>query len=283
MALRDDGLASGLFGKGLGTYPRIVLARKRDDRFPTNFVVGEEGGDRFLSLHAGLPIYFGQKVAIQPNQQYRLSLALRSPDGKGALTVLLCEKMLLYSANCRRTTFRTRIPGKSEDFGTAISSVGLDERMMLGWLKRPVELSLVDSAPGSTIEIGHVRMLDPRGRDILANGDFSRGTERWYFTDDQHAIWRIENQYLMTLFESGVLGLVSFVLLAATALAGAMRAVTRGDRMAAPVAASLLAFLCSGVFDYLLEGPRLAVLFYNCVLRADDDANPETRIRTICN
>jgi O-antigen ligase len=66
----------------------------------------------------------------------------------------------------------------------------------------------------------------------------------------------------MTLFESGVLGLVSFVLLAATALGGAVRAVTRGDRMAAPVAASLLAFLCSGVFDYLLEGPRLAALFY---------------------
>jgi hypothetical protein len=170
--------------------------------------------------------------------------------------------MLLYSANCRHTTFRTRIPGKSEDFGTAISSAGLDEHTMLGWLKRPVELSLVDPAPGSTIEIGHLRMLDPRGRDILANGDFSRGTERWYFTDDQHAIWRIENQYLMTLFESGVLGLMSFVLLATTALGGAVRAVTRGDRMAAPVAASLLAFLCSGIFDYLLEGSRLAALFY---------------------
>ena len=254
MALRDDGLASGLFGKGLGTYPRIVLARKRDDRFPTNFVVGEEGGYRFLSLHAGLPIYFGQKVTVQPDQQYRLSLALRSPDGKGALTVLLCEKMLLYSANCRHTTFRTRIPGKWEDFGAAISSAGLDEHTMLGWLKRPVELSLVDPVPGSTIEIGRVRMLDPRGRDILANGDFSRGTERWYFTDDQHAIWRIENQYLMTLFESGVLSLVSFVLLAATALVGAARAMARGDRMAAAVAASLLAFLCSSVFDYFSRG-----------------------------
>jgi hypothetical protein len=32
--------------------------------------------------------------------------------------------------------------------------------------------------------------------------------------------------------------------------------------MAAAVAASLAAFLCSGVFDYLLEAPRLATLFY---------------------
>ena len=262
LALRSDSWASVLFGMGLGTYPRVVLSRRPEDRFPTNFVVGEDGGYRFLSLHAGLPIYFGQKVPVQPNHQYRLFLALRSPDGKGALTLILCEKMLLYSANCRGTTFRPRFPGTWEDFGAVISSAGLDEYTILGWLRRPVELSLLDPVAGTTIEIGHIRMLDPQGRDILANGDFSRGTERWYFTDDQHAIWRIENQYLMTLFESGVLGLASFVLLAGTALAGAVGAMRRGNRMAAPVAASLLAFLCSGVFDYLLEGPRLAALFY---------------------
>ena len=262
MALREDSLASGLFGNGLGTYPRIVLARKPENRLPTNFLVSEDGGYRFLSLHAGLPIYFGQKVPVQPNQQYRLFLALRSPDGKGALTVLLCEKMLLYSANCRRTTFRARISGKWEDFGAVISSVGLDEHTILAWLKRPVELSFVDPVPGTIIEIGHIRMLDPQDRNILANGDFSRGTERWYFTDDQHAIWRIENQYLMTLFETGALGLLSFVLLVGTALVGAARAMAGGDCMAAAVAASLLAFLCSCVFDYLLEGPRLAALFY---------------------
>ena len=66
----------------------------------------------------------------------------------------------------------------------------------------------------------------------------------------------------MTLFETGALGLVSFVLLVGTALVGAARAMRRGDGMAAAVAASLLAFLCSSVFEYLLEGPRLAALFY---------------------
>jgi hypothetical protein len=262
LALRDDNPATILLGKGLGTYPRIVLTRKPEGRFPTNFIVAEDGDYRFLSLHAGLPIYLGQKVPVQPNQQYRLSLALRSPDGNGVLTAILCEKMLLYSANCRHATFRIRSPGRWEDFGAAISSAGLGKDTILGWLKRPVELSLLDPVPGSTIEIGHIRMLDPQGRDILANGDFSRGTERWYFTDDQHAIWRIENQYLMSFFEGGVLGLASLMLLAGTALAGAVRAMGRGNRMAAPVAASLLAFLCSGVFDDLLEGPRLAALFY---------------------
>jgi hypothetical protein len=143
-----------------------------------------------------------------------------------------------------------------------ISGAGLEEDVVVGWLQRPVEVALFDPVPGSTIEVGHIRMFDPRDRNILANGDFSRGIERWYFTDDQHRIWRIHNQYMMSLFEGGLLGLVSFILLAAAALAGAVRAMAQGNRMAAAVAASLLAFLCSSVFDYLFEAPRLSALFY---------------------
>ena len=213
-------------------------------------------------LHTGLPTHFGQKVPVRPDQQYRIFVALRSPDGKGVLSVTRCEKMLLYSANCRDTTFRSHLPRTWENFGAAISSAGLDEDVTLGWFKRPVELALFDPIPGGAIEIGHIRMLDPQGHDILANGDFSQGTERWYFTDDVHLIWRIKDQYFMSLFESGALGLASFVLLAGTALTRAVRAMARGDQMAAAVAAALVAFLFSGVFEYPLEVPRLAALFY---------------------
>jgi O-antigen ligase len=66
----------------------------------------------------------------------------------------------------------------------------------------------------------------------------------------------------MSLFEGGALGLVSFMLLAIAAIAGAARAMARGNRLAAAVAASLVAFLCSSVFDYLLGVPRLSALFY---------------------
>jgi hypothetical protein len=262
LALPGSSPATALFGMGLGTYPRIGVARKLDERFPTNFVVAQDGGYHFLSIYTGLPTYLGQKVPVRPDQQYRVFVALRSPDGKGVLSVILCEKMLLYSANCRDTTFRSHLAGTWEDFGAEISIAGLDEDATLLWFKRPVELDLFDPVPGSTIEIGHIRMLDPQGHDILANGDFSQGTERWYFADDVHLIRRIKDQYFMSLFEGGALGLASFVLIAGTALTGAVRAMARGDQMAAAVAAALVAFLFSGVFDYLLEVPRLAALFY---------------------
>jgi VanZ family protein len=262
VALRDGSLLTALFGTGLGTYPRIVAAHKPDDRFPTNFVVAQEGGYRFLSLTAGSPTYFGQKIAIEPDQQYRLFLALRSPDGKGELDVVLCEKMLLYSANCRGAPFQPRSPGRWEDFGAAISSKGLDQHAVLGRLERPVDLALFDPVRGTTIEVGHIRMFDPQDHDIIANGDFSLGTERWYFADDEHGIWRIFNQYLMSFFEGGVLGLAVLILLVGAALAGAGRAIGRGEHLGAPVLGSLFAFLCSGMFDHLLAVPRLATLFY---------------------
>ena len=262
LALRDANFVTALFGEGLGTYPRIVLAQKPQRRSPTNFVVGHDGAYPFLSLRAGLPTYFGQKVPIEPGQRYRLFVTLRSPDGKGELAFLLCEKLLLYSDNCRAATFRPRGLGTWEEFGAEISTDGLDTDVLLGSLRRPVELALLDPNPGTTIDVGHVRMFDPQGHDILVNGDFARGTERWYFTDDQHLVWRIHSQYLMSFFDGGVLGLAAFLLLAGTALAGAARAMRNGDRMAAAVVGSLLAFLCSGVLDNLLEAPRLSALFY---------------------
>jgi VanZ family protein len=262
LALRDGSLATALFGMGYGTYPRIVLARKPDEPFPTNFVVAQDGAYRFLSLGTGSPTYLGQKVPIAPDRQYRLFVALRSLHAKGALTVILCEKMLAYSGNCRDATFRPRSPGIWEDFGAVISSSGLDANVVFGWLKRPVELALFDPVPGSTIEIGHIRMLDPQDHNIIVNGDFSRGTERWYFTDDEHRVWRMLNQYLMSLFEGGALALVALILLAGAALAGAARAIGRGERMGAVVMGSLVAFLCSSAFDHLLAVPRLAALFY---------------------
>jgi O-antigen ligase len=125
-----------------------------------------------------------------------------------------------------------------------------------------VELAFFNRVPGTSIEVGHVRMLDPAGHNIVVNDNFSRGTEHWYFSDDEHRVWRMKNQYLMSLFEGGALGLAAFVLLAVTALVGAARAIGRGERLGAVIAGSLAAFLCSSAFDYLLEAPRLAALFY---------------------
>jgi O-antigen ligase len=262
LQLRDTSLSTTLFGMGLGTYPRAALGRHRSELVPSNFAVKRAGGENYLSMTVGAPDYFEQKILIVPGQAYKLSMELRSPDDRASLTAALCEKLLLYSDNCRHLSFKPKNTRSWESFSAAISAEGLDRDSLLGIFRRPVVLSLFDLAPNSTIEIKHVRLTDTRGQDIIANGDFTKGVERWYFTDDNHLVWRMKNMYLMILFESGLLGMLSFVVLVGAALYGAFLAMRRGERMGAAIAASLAAFLCSGLFDHLLEAPRLAALFY---------------------
>ena len=70
------------------------------------------------------------------------------------------------------------------------------------------------------------------------------------------------NQYLMLFFETGILGLAGFIALAVAALAGALRAVQNGVVTGAPVAGAVAGFMVSGLFDNLLEAPRLMTLFF---------------------
>ncbi len=262
MALADDGPATVLFGMGLGSYARTVLAARPDGRGPTNLALGDEDGRRFLVVHAGPPLYIGQKVRVGHEQLYRVALTVRAPDRRAPIAVVMCEKLLLYSGNCRGDEFWAEPGAGWTTFRTVIASGDIGKRVVLGHLRRPVELSVYAPVPGTVIEIAGVSLEDAEGRELVANGDFAHGLEHWFLTDDDHAIWRIENQYLMTLFETGALGLAALLVLAGTALAAALRASRRGDAVAPALAAALVAVLASGLFDCQIEVPRLAALFY---------------------
>jgi len=134
--------------------------------------------------------------------------------------------------------------------------------LLFAWIRRPIELYFHLSESGATAEIGAVRLLDPQLHQLVRNGDFTEGTARWFFTDDDHIVWRMKDQFLMLLFEQGVLGVASYVLLSAAAFLGLWRAVRAGILAAAPIAAAIATYFSAGLFDYLLEAPRLATLFY---------------------
>ena len=261
LRLRDDNLATTLFGMGLGTFPRLLRARSAMDMAVTNFVIGRENEYNYLSISANAPLYIDQRLRNPSKGPYEISLSIRSPDGKGSLTTMLCEKVLLYSRGCDGPSFRPSRIGEWERVRATISVTDFQE-LDLGLIGRPVALSVFDDEPGTGIETTNIHLRDRKGHDLLENSDFTRGMERWYFTDDQHTAWRIKNQYLMTLFEEGALGLAAFLLLLGTALVRATVAAWRGDAMGAILGASLTAFLCSCLSDAELEAPRLAMLFF---------------------
>ncbi len=266
LALRDDTVMAQLLGMGLGTFPRIALDRRAPTHAPSNFVVREEGRTTYLSLTPRSSFYLVQRVPIAPGRSYRLILKVRSPSGPARLAAALCENVLLYSYDCRGTALDVPVGTAWGEVTVPFRPARPDEPVLFGVFRRPTILSLSDPIRASTIEFTDVRLADDRGRNIVANGSFAAGMERWIFTDDDHLVWRIKNQYLMTLFETGALGLCAFLLLAGTALLGAIRAAAGGNLAAASVAGALVAFLCSCGFDYLLEVPRIATLFYMVAL-----------------
>lgn len=255
------GLAGDLLGNGLGTFPRVHRAFAEPPHQAVDFAVRQDHGDSYLTLGSGSTLYFGQKIAIEHRTKYNLELEIRSVTPGARLDVLLCWKYLLYSDDCASTT----LTPSGSDWTPVRAVLEIDTAPLdrvqrrLPWL---TDLAFCDPVLRSEVDLRHVHFLDPDGRNILVNGDFTRGTERWNFTSDDHLMWRIMNQFLMEISEEGWLGLAAFSLLIALAFARASRAGIGGDLTGAAIAGSLAAFLVSAIFDSLLDEPRLSTVFH---------------------
>jgi hypothetical protein len=261
LELRDQDFATAVFGMGLGTYPRVAASRAGGDG--SDFSVNhDDDANGFLSLATGKDFYFGQKIPVLPGPDYKLSLSVRSADGKAHVVAVMCEKFLLASRHCVGHDFKPDASGKWESFSAALSTVRMEPHAGFGPIRRPIDLSFHTSPLNDPIDIKAVHLTGPDGRDLIANGDFASGTDRWYFSDDNHDNWQILNQYKMIQFESGFLGLAAFIVLIGAAMIGARRAMCAGDKVAAAVFASLVTFVFLCFFESPLQSPGIAVIFY---------------------
>lgn len=78
--------------------------------------------------------------------------------------------------------------------------------------------------------------------------------------------WHIKNMAAHVLFDQGLVGLCLLALLVASALWRVVLGPARTHPLAAGVAGGLAGFLVVGLFDSLLDIPRVAFLFYFLVL-----------------
>jgi O-antigen ligase len=115
---------------------------------------------------------------------------------------------------------------------------------------------------GSAAAIDNVVLTGDGAANLLLNGDFAHDLAGWFPSAQQYFVpWHIDNLYLETLIEQGIIGVAAYGLLIGSALAGLLS--TRGRRLpAAPfLAGSLVGTLVLGLVSSLFDVPRVAALF----------------------
>lgn len=252
LAVRDAGLLPTLVGMGLGTYQRLMVERSTVNR-PSDVALR----DGYVELAVRSPFYLGQKIGV-PGPRVHLTLRARAVDRPGGLSVLICDKVLLYSDNCQNASVSLPVVGQWRDIALDLPTAALGAGALGGLLHRPVELSF--AATHGRTDLRAVRLTDASGRDLVANGDFTQGLDHWLFTDDSHVSWRILDTTLMLFFETGLLGVLAWYALSGAALLAGLRAAS--SAVGAGVAGGVTAFLISGLFDNMTEAPRVSALFF---------------------
>ena len=275
LALRPAGWTITLFGTGLGRFPESDYLFADDASRPASYQFRQDGGNTYLRLRSGSPLYFEQLLPLRPGLSYRLAFDARSEQHDAALTVPICEKWLLTSIHCswNSTRINQDLPtansgnGDWKHFERTISTQGL--RISPWYAQRPIKLALYSGIRDAVIDVDNVslvRLDDPGAENLIRNGDFSAALDHWFFTEESHLPWHIHSLPVSVFFDQGWLGILAFGLLALYALSQAAARAWRGDLDAAANLGALSAFLIVGLLDTLIDAPRFLMLLLLIVL-----------------
>jgi hypothetical protein len=267
-----DGTADWFVGKGIGRFPQSYAFNVRDRDFPGDYRTGTRDGNAFLALFGprraagfGELLRISQRIPVVPGGRYTVILDARASEA-AEVHVEICEKHLLYDDGCAIGI--ATVDGADRQAQRKV--ISLDGKRLSGgswYAPRLAFFSIAVESPGHRVEIDNVSLLGPDGGELLVNGDFTEGLRRWFFTSDRlHLPWHAKNMELAVLFDQGLLGLMSLMLLTCLALGRLTAGRARGHPLAPYLAASVVGFLVVGAFDSLLDVPRLAFLFYLVIL-----------------
>lgn len=279
LAMREPGWATAAFGMGLGCYPQTHAFRSEGERAAA-YRLEREGDNVFLRLGAGSPLYVEQFVAVRPGQDYRLSVDLRSAEPGPALSVSLCEKWLLTSARCRFMRLDAPLAGAWVSLDTPLGSGEVGHTPW--YAPRPVKLSLFNAEAGKVVEVDRVSLKTADGRELVSNGDFAHGMDRWFFSVDNDLPWHVWSLPVSLAFDLGWLGLTAHALFFALALARSGRAAWQGEPLAVALLAAVASYLVLGSMDSLMDSPRMllaGLLLAWLAARSDRESGHDRRWR----
>jgi hypothetical protein len=266
-----------LVGKGQGRFmASLYVGGDPDARVGDHRLIEDASGESHLRLSGGRHVldwgeFYRVSQRLAPSAvPVVLRLKMRTEQA-AQLHVEVCAKQLLYDDGC--VTAKHSVKQRAEGAGAwrqlqlPFTSRPLDAGTW--WAPRPLVFSVAVANRGAVIDVDELSLLDASGRELLLNGDFSSGLSRWFFSSDRHHLpWHIKSLPLHVLFDQGVFGLVIHALLAIGALWRVTVGSGRGHPLAPPLAAGLVGLLVIGLFDSVIDAPRIAFVYYLLLLVA---------------
>jgi VanZ family protein len=255
LAMRDAGALAALVGMGVGSFPATHFWRSGEPTRAATYRLGQQDGTPYMRLGGGALTYLDQIVSLPRDPRAVLTLDLRANEPGVSLAVSVCEKWMLTSRRCAGTQVRS---GPAADRWTRVEAT-LDLSALAGTastLPRSVKFALHSPAQGVVVDVANVRLVGEVGTEMLANGDFARGLDRWLFSTNVDPPYHVHSLPVAVLFEQGWFGAVAWGLLLAAVLARGIGLAWQGSLQAATAVASVAAFLTSGMLNTLIDEPR---------------------------
>jgi hypothetical protein len=282
LALRDNSLATALIGEGLGRYPQAHYWRSAEPVHAASYSLAREGDKRFLRLGQGATLYIEQIVPRPDLAALRLSLDWRSSAGQPVPQVALCEKWTLTSLGCVTVAAPGTAPvaapaAAGSAGGWQHAELALDASRLLArpapW-RAPLKLSLMTPKQGS-VDVTRLSLRTALGDELLVNGDFTQGLDRWFFATDIDPPWQLHSLPVAVLFDQGWLGVLAWSAVALLALGGGALALWQGQSLVPAALPAVLGFAVSGTLNTLIDAPRflwlLLVLLWLAAARRPAD------------
>jgi len=257
--IRDPDWLTTVFGMGLGRYPETSYWRSTENPRSGTYRLINDANNTYLRLANGDTIYVEQIVNVKAGEDYILKFDVRPNVPNSQITLPICEKLMLTSFNCIWLSFNL-----GPEVGTWRSlekRFTAKELSISPWYShRPIKLAIYYGGAHTTVDIDNISLQTQQGTQLLANGDFSQGLDRWFYSSDGHLQWHIKSLFYGILFDQGWLGLIAMAMLFALAISRATQKTWRGDIMSAATLAALMSFLTVGLFDTLIDSPRFLML-----------------------
>jgi hypothetical protein len=265
------GPADWWLGKGLGRFPANFALDGDLNQRAGDYRILQEGGNTYLKLTGGLhmngtgEIFRITQRVSQPGASASVRVKVRTASDI-ALKFEVCEKHLLYSGSCMAREIGVKAaPGRWQALDLALQGDGVSTGAW--YAPRLLAFSVAMETQGGVADLDDIQLVGQDGNDLLANGDFSTAMAHWFSSSDKfHLPWHIKNMFLHVLIDQGIVGLALWTMVVGGTLLRLIGGAAKTHPLAPALTASLLGFLTVGLFDSLLDVPRLAMLFYFVVL-----------------